>query len=311
MLKCTCTPVKRKVDLIFADKLELNKSKRDRGTTKAGGTGVSGNIRRPETPVDLMVQQLRQALTRGELYLHYQPQYNTEFNEIEAFEALLRWRNPVLGTLPPDMFIKTAEETGLIIPIGEWVLRTACQFIRRIHQAGSNACRIAVNVSVAQVGQENFVERVLAILQETGLESAFLELELTELLPQGALDRLNERLQALKAREIRIALDDFGTGYASLSCLNQLRVDTLKIDKSFINGILEQKESGVLTRSIIGIGRELGLTVIAEGVENAAQVSCLTTWGCPRIQGYFYSEPVNATAALRMIKAGFSARPSS
>jgi EAL domain-containing protein (putative c-di-GMP-specific phosphodiesterase class I) len=252
----------------------------------------------------LIKQQLRRALVNGEFYLAYQPQYNNQRTEIEAFEALLRWESPVLGKLPPATFIKIAEETGLIIPIGEWVLRAACQFIRKIHQAGGTKCGIAVNVSIMQFRQENFVERVLEILQEVGLGSGYLELELTELLPLGSLDCLNAQLQLLKAWGIRIALDDFGTGYASLSCLNQLRVDTLKIDKSFINGLPKQQESVVLTKSIIGIGRKLGMKVIAEGVESGEQLSCLARLGCHMIQGYFYSRPVAAIEALQLVKAG-------
>jgi EAL domain-containing protein (putative c-di-GMP-specific phosphodiesterase class I) len=150
--------------------------------------------------------------------------------------------------------------------------------------------------------QENFVERVLTILQEVNLASGYLELELTESLPQGSLNFLNDQLQFLKAKGVRIALDDFGIGYASLSCLNRLSVDTLKIDKSFIDGLLERKESVVLTKSIIGIGRQLGLRVVAEGVENQAQLDCLSEWRCDTIQGYFYSKPVAETEAARMLK---------
>jgi EAL domain-containing protein (putative c-di-GMP-specific phosphodiesterase class I) len=251
---------------------------------------------------DVIGQQLRHALANGEFYLCYQPQYNHRLGKIEAFEALLRWENPVLGAVAPGSFVKIAEATGLIIPIGEWVLRTACQFIKKIHREVGAGCRIAVNVSLVQLMQENFVERVLTILQEVNLASGYLELELTESLPQGSLNFLNDQLQFLKAKGVRIALDDFGIGYASLSCLNRLSVDTLKIDKSFIDGLLERKESVVLTKSIIGIGRQLGLRVVAEGVENQAQLDCLSEWRCDTIQGYFYSKPVAETEAARMLK---------
>ena len=289
----------------------LDKLKRVCGTNAkpADNCNLIRSAQHPETADELIGQYLQYALPNSELYLQYQPQYNTKVNQIETFEALLRWKNPVLGTVVPASFIKVAEETGLIVPIGEWVLRNACRFIQKIHQAGGTNCRIGVNVSMAQLKQENFVEQVLSILQKTGLSSGFLELELTELLPQVALEHLNDKLRLLKAWEIGIALDDFGTGYASLSCLNQLRVDTLKIDKSFIDGILQHKENDVLVRSIIGIGRELDLEVIAEGVENAAQADRLAECGCHRIQGNFYSEPVSAIEALRMIKTGFWPRP--
>jgi EAL domain-containing protein (putative c-di-GMP-specific phosphodiesterase class I) len=269
-----------------------------------GNTDPAALLQRQEAAGDVIRQQLRHALANGELYLRYQPEYNYQLGKIEAFEALLRWKNPVLGAVAPASFIKIAEVTKLIVPIGDWVLRTACHFIKRIHQEGYPDCRIAVNVSIVQLMQENFVERVLNILQETGLASGYLELELTESLPQGSLDLLNDQLQLLKARGVRIALDDFGTGYASLSCLNQLSVDTLKIDKSFIDGLLDHQESIALTKSIIGIGRQLGLKVIAEGVENQAQLDCLSEWSCDTIQGYFYSEPVAENEAAGMIKSG-------
>jgi EAL domain-containing protein (putative c-di-GMP-specific phosphodiesterase class I) len=249
----------------------------------------------------LIEQQLRQALSKGEFYLNYQPQYNNQYDQVEAFEALLRWKNPVLGVVDPVSFIKVAEATGLIVPIGEWVLRTACQFIKEVHHAGFCDCRITVNVSMRQLIQNNFVNRVFAILQEVGLASGFLELELGESLPS---DCLTAKLRLLQAWGVRLALDDFGTGYASLSCLNQMYVDTLKIDKSFIDGILKDHKSVVLTKSIIGIGKQLGLKVIAEGVENVSQVNCLAKWDCHTIQGYFYCKPVAATEALQIIKAG-------
>jgi EAL domain-containing protein (putative c-di-GMP-specific phosphodiesterase class I) len=254
----------------------------------------------------LIEQQLRQALSKGEFYLNYQPQYNNLDDQVEAFEALLRWKNPVLGVVGPASFIKVAEATGLIVPIGEWVLRTACRFIKKIHQAGFLDCRITVNVSMRQFMEDNFVDRVLTILQEVGLVSGFLELELGESLPQWSPDCLNAKLQLLRARGVRIALDDFGTGYASLSCLNRMRVDTLKIDKSFIDGIAKYHQNVVLTKSIIGIGEQLGLKVVAEGVENVAQVNCLAQWGCHTIQGFFYCKPVAATEALLIMKAGLS-----
>lgn len=273
-------------------------------TELAGKVDSLRRLQHSETVDDLIERQLRPALGNGELYLHYQPQYNNQRGKIEAFEALLRWDNPLLGVVAPDSFIKTAEMTGLIVPIGEWVLRTACQFIRKIHREGFIDCRIAVNVSIVQLLQENFVERVLTILQEVGLASGYLELELTESLPFSSFDVLNDKFKILKAWGVRIALDDFGTGYASLSRLNQLQVDTLKIDKSFIDGILDRNASVVLTKSIIDIGRQLGLKVIAEGVENQAQVYYLSELGCDTIQGFFYSKAVTERKAVGMLKNG-------
>jgi EAL domain-containing protein (putative c-di-GMP-specific phosphodiesterase class I) len=270
----------------------------------AGKADFIRHLQRPAADEDLIGQLLRQAMGNGELYLHYQPQYNNRSGKIEAFEALLRWDNPLLGTVAPVLFIKIAEMTGLIVPIGEWVLRTACQFIKKIHQAGFSDCRLEVNVSIVQLLQENFVGRVLTILQEAGLASGYLELELTESLPFESFDVLNDKFKTLRAWGVRIALDDFGTGYASLSYLNQLQVDTLKIDKSFIDGILDRNASVVLTKSIIDIGRRLGLKVIAEGVENQAQVNYLSEWGCDTIQGFFYSKAVAEQEAAGMLKNG-------
>jgi EAL domain-containing protein (putative c-di-GMP-specific phosphodiesterase class I) len=287
--------------LIIRD-LEGAKSVRRTEVKSTCQAGPGRYAPRPPAAAALIGQQLRRALANGELYLNYQPQYNNKLGKIEAFEALLRWQNPVLGIVPPVSFIKIAEESGLIISIGEWVIRTACQFIRKIHQAGFGDCRIAVNVSVMQLLQAHFGERVLAILLDTGLAPGYLELELTESLPQVGLERLADKLKTLQAGGIRIALDDFGTGYASLSCLNRLKVDTLKIDKSFIDGIMECKESIVLTKSIISIGRRLGLKVIAEGVENQVQVNRLSKWRCDRIQGYFYSKPVEEEEAVQILK---------
>jgi EAL domain-containing protein (putative c-di-GMP-specific phosphodiesterase class I) len=250
----------------------------------------------------LLEEQLRHALANGELYLHYQPQYNTRLGKVEAFEALLRWQNSILGAIAPATFIKIAEITGLIIPIGEWVLRTACRFIRKIHGEGFTDCRITVNVSIVQLLQADFVSRVLTILREANLGSGYLELELTESLSLGLSPVLDETLKLLQAWDIRIALDDFGTGYASLSRLNQLKIDTLKIDKSFIDGILDRKASVVLTKSIIHIGQQLGLRVIAEGVTNQLQADCMAEWGCELIQGYFYSRPVTEQEAVVMLK---------
>jgi EAL domain-containing protein (putative c-di-GMP-specific phosphodiesterase class I) len=252
----------------------------------------------------LLGQQLRQALANEELALHYQPQYNIHAVKIEAFEALLRWENSVFGTVAPTLLISIAETVGLIVPVGEWVLRTACRFIAKIYRKGFTDCRIAVNVSTAQLLQKNFAGQVFAILAEVGLPASCLELELTETLPLDSLEFLNAQFKLLQAKGVRIALDDFGTGYASLSCLNQLQVDILKIDKSFIDGILDRKVSIALTKSIIDIGRQLDLKVIAEGVESQAQADCLLAWGCDTIQGFFYSKPVAEKEAAAMVEYG-------
>jgi EAL domain-containing protein (putative c-di-GMP-specific phosphodiesterase class I) len=256
----------------------------------------------PDARQDLIERYLWQSLANQELYLNYQPQYHSQLDKIEAFEALLRWKSAILGEVEPRLLIKSAEATGLIVPIGEWVLQTACRFIRQVHQEGAVDCRIAVNVSVVQLLQEDFGEKVLAILQTVGLPAPYLELELTETLPLEPDRCLVKQLQFLKTAGVRFALDDFGTGYASLSCLKRLSVDTLKIDKSFLDALLVSEKGRVLTESIIYLGRRLGLDVVAEGVENQAQMDCLATLNCYRIQGYYYSKPINEEDALLLVK---------
>jgi EAL domain-containing protein (putative c-di-GMP-specific phosphodiesterase class I) len=256
----------------------------------------------PDAQQALIKQYLCQALTNQELYLNYQPQYNNRLKKIVAFEALIRWKHPVLGEVAPDLLIKVAEATGLIIPIGEWVLRTACQFIRKVHWEGDPDCRIAVNISVIQLLEDDLRGRLSRILQEVGLPASYLELELTETLPFEPLDHLSKQLRLLKADGVRIALDDFGIGYATLDCLKQLWVDTLKIDKSFVADLIVCPKTRFLTECIISLGRSLGLRVIAEGVETQDQVDWLAKLECHLFQGYFYGKPVNECDALRMVK---------
>ncbi len=248
-----------------------------------------------------IARYLNQALDNGELYLLYQPQFSVKSGKIASFEALLRWKNPVLGAVAPNSFIQVAEATALIIPIGEWVLKSACQFLSRMHQQGFTECKIAVNVSIVQLGQVDFVERVLGILKEVGIPPRCLELELTESYLMESLDVHHSKLEKLKAAGIQIALDDFGTGYSSLSYLKQLKVNSLKIDKTFIDDIIQCKESAALTRNIIMIGHELGLSVIAEGVENQYQVDFLVDCGCDLIQGYYFGKPVLEKEAVAML----------
>jgi EAL domain-containing protein (putative c-di-GMP-specific phosphodiesterase class I) len=251
---------------------------------------------------ELLVKYLKQALANGELELHYQPLYNRKQRGIEGFEALLRWKNPLLGIVSPVSFIKVAEETGLIAPIGEWALLTACQFIKRLHDRGYSNCGISVNISVIQLRQPDFVTRLQTILQEVGLAPQYLELELTESVLMQAVDVVYFQLKLLKSIGVRIALDDFGMGYSSLSYLQRFKVDTIKIDKSFIQGLLQSKKSRILTKSIITLGSQLGLKVIAEGVETQAQVDCLTDWDCDTLQGYFYGKPVAEKEAMEMLE---------
>ncbi|MFZ1828362.1 MAG: EAL domain-containing protein [Candidatus Competibacteraceae bacterium] len=236
--------------------------------------------------------QLRKAIERSELTLHYQPQLNLVSGRICGVEALVRWTNDLLGPMPPLDFIPLAEETGLIIPIGEWVLRTACQQAKAWQKAGMGLERMAVNISVLQFVQPGFPNLVAQILEETGLEPQALELEITESLlmkdPEGAL----ETLRTLKKLGVQLAIDDFGTGYSSLSRLKQLPLDRLKIDKAFVREVNTQPNDAAITTAVIAMAESMGLRVIAEGVENEAQLGFLKAKHCDEIQGYYFSRPL-------------------
>ncbi|RED55504.1 putative bifunctional diguanylate cyclase/phosphodiesterase [Cohnella lupini] len=249
-----------------------------------------------------MERLLRHALENMEFELHYQPQISLGSPRIDGLEALIRWNSPVLGRVAPDQFIRIAEETQLIIPIGEWVLRTACQFIRSLHENGTDRPIISVNVSVVQLIGQRYVERVLDILRETGLEPRYLELEITESMVIESLDLIADKLSRLREHGVNIALDDFGRGFSSLSHLMRLPITTLKIDKSFIEQIPESAEDQPLTGLIIRLAQGIGLKVIAEGVETYSQLDYLKKYDCDCIQGYLFSKPLPATLARDWVR---------
>ena len=237
---------------------------------------------------------LRIALDKKELFLVYQPQTEVTTGKIIGVEALLRWQHPELGLVPPDRFIRVAENSGLILPIGEWVLRTACSQARRWQNQGLTPIPVAVNVSAVQFRQEGFRTLVKRVLQETGLPPQFLELELTESLLLSNADLTFPALQELKEMGVKLAIDDFGTGYSSLSYLRQFPVNRLKIDRSFIRDVAVNPDDAAITSAIISLGKSLNLKVIAEGVENEAQMSFLRAHQCDEIQGYYFSKPLTA-----------------
>ena len=241
-----------------------------------------------------LVSGLRAALDRGEFYLVYQPQMEVSTGKITGFEALIRWKHPELGLVPPDRFIPIAEDTGLILQIGEWVLRTACAQAKAWHDDGLWAVPVAVNVSAVQFRQENFCALIRSVLQETGLSPQFLELELTESLLLSNVDRIFSVLQELREMGLMLSIDDFGTGYSSLSYLKQFRVNKLKIDRSFIRDIAFDSDNAAITAAIISMAKSLKLKVIAEGVETEAQISFLREHQCDEIQGYYFSKPITA-----------------
>ncbi len=246
---------------------------------------------------------LRLALEREEFFLLYQPQMGIASGEVTGFEALIRWQHPKLGLVPPNEFIAIAENSGLILPIGEWVLRTACAQARKWHRDGLLAVPVAVNVSAVQFRQEGFCQLIRRVLLETGLPPQFLELELTESLLLSNADVMFTVLQELKEMGLRLAIDDFGTGYSSLSYLKQFRVNKLKIDRSFIRDIAMHSDDAAITTAIISLAKSLNLKVIAEGVETEAQMSFLREHHCDEIQGYYFSKPITAVEADRLLIA--------
>jgi EAL domain-containing protein (putative c-di-GMP-specific phosphodiesterase class I) len=235
---------------------------------------------------------LRLALEKKELFLVYQPQIEIATGRIIGLEALLRWQHPELGLVPPDKFIRIAENSGLIMPIGEWVLRTACSQTRKWQDEGLLAVPVAVNVSAVQFRQAGFCELIRRVLHETGLAPQYLELELTESLLLSNADVMFSVLQELRAMGLKLAIDDFGTGYSSLSYLRQFPVGRLKIDRSFVRDVAVNPDDAAITTAIISMAKSLNLKVIAEGVEDEAQMTFLRAHQCDEIQGYYFSKPL-------------------
>lgn len=251
----------------------------------------------------LIEKYLHQALEGQEFEVYYQPQLMVHSGKISGFEALIRWNSPELGFVSPNRFIGIAEETQLIIPIGEWVLKSACSFLHRLHMEGYGHLDISVNVSVVQLLQEEFIQSVLNVLDETGLNPHDLELEITETILIDSYDSIRQKLEFLRHRGVRIAMDDFGRGYSSLSGLSQLPLSTLKIDKSFIDSLLVGGPEQSIVDLIIQIGSKMGLTVLAEGVETKSQVDYLQENHCLKAQGFFYSKPLPQKEAEALISA--------
>lgn len=246
---------------------------------------------------------LRLALDRQEFALVYQPQMEIATGAVIGLEALIRWRHPTLGLVPSDKFIRIAENSGLIVPIGEWVLRTACSQVRRWKDEGLPAVRIAVNVSAVQFRQDGFPDLIRNVLRETGLSPEYLELELTESLLLTNADVVFSVLQALNRMGLSLSIDDFGTGYSSLSYLKQFRVNKLKIDRTFIRDIAVDSDDAAITTAIISMAKSLNLKVIAEGVETEEQMSFLRLHHCDEIQGYYFSKPLSAEDAREKLRS--------
>ncbi|MCM3569730.1 EAL domain-containing protein [Neobacillus mesonae] len=236
---------------------------------------------------------LRKAMEKGELVLHYQPQVSVSTGEIAGAEALIRWNHSEKGSIPPCEFIPLAEETGLIIPIGKWVVKQACKQKKAWEQKGAGDFPIAVNVSARQFEDEKFVGYISEVLEETGLEPHHLELEITETITQN-IEQSIHTLNQLKAMGVYLAIDDFGTGYSSLSYLKHLPIDKIKIDKSFVDDIRQATDQRLMVKTIIDMGLNLNFTVIAEGIETDEQLKFLQKNNCHLGQGYLFSRPLPA-----------------
>ena len=248
---------------------------------------------------------LRHALERDEFVLHYQPQINLSNGRIVGMEVLLRWEHPIYGSIQPDRFIGLAEEMGLIIPIGAWVIRTACIQTRAWQMAGFTELRVAVNLSPRQFTQKGLAQSIADVLKVTGLEPHFFELELTESMVMNDVENAVTILEALKQLGVKIAIDDFGTGYSSLSYLLRFPIDVLKIDQSFVSDLTNDADAAAIVVAIISLAHSLRLKVVAEGVETIEQLWFLRANGCDQMQGYYFSRPVTAEKFAVVLQQGY------
>jgi EAL domain-containing protein (putative c-di-GMP-specific phosphodiesterase class I) len=240
-----------------------------------------------------MENGLRRALERGELALSYQPQIRIRDKKIVGAEALVIWNSQGQGVISPEDFIPLAEETGLIIPIGEWILRTACLQAYEIYQQGFTDFVMAVNISARQFQHPGFIQFIVQVLKETKLSAANLELEITETLVMTDAEKNISTMNKLHAIGPQLSIDDFGTGYSSLSYLKRFPINKLKVDQSFVRNMTSNSNDASITKTVILLGQSLNLTVIAEGVETHEQLALLEQYGCDEVQGYLYSKPLN------------------
>ncbi|WP_322907051.1 DUF4084 domain-containing protein [Paenibacillus sp. SGZ-1009] len=253
----------------------------------------------------MLEKELSQALYRNELMLHYQPQIDATRGSVVGVEALIRWEHGTLGMIMPGEFIPIAEETGLMLPIGEWVLREACEQAKRWQNEG-HLIKIGINLSARQFEQENFVTTVARILKQTGVNPAYIDLEITETIAMTSINNVIVKLNALKQLGVSISIDDFGTGYSSLAYLENFPVDKLKIAREFTSRIGSSRANHMIISSIVNLARSLNMNVIAEGVENHEQASALKKIRCHEMQGYLFSKPISAEELSKLlIKAPF------
>jgi diguanylate cyclase (GGDEF)-like protein/PAS domain S-box-containing protein len=251
-------------------------------------------------------ESLRRAMERQEFTLNYQPTIDLRTGEITGAEALLRWTHPVRGPVPPAQFIPVAEDCGLILPIGKWVLREACKQARAWQDAGLTLSTIAVNISAMEFRDDKFLDGVFAVLNDTGLDPKTLELELTESVLMKRAEATESILKTLRAKGVQVAVDDFGTGYSSLSYLRRLPIDALKIDQSFVRQITIAPDETTIVTAVISMGRSLKLRVVAEGVETQQQLAFLQEHECDEAQGYYFSRPVLPQQFAKLLELGIS-----
>ncbi|MDO8456956.1 MAG: EAL domain-containing protein [Burkholderiaceae bacterium] len=256
-----------------------------------------------------MEAAMRRGLERGEFVLHYQPKIDLTTLNIVGAEALVRWQHPQIGLVHPIEFIRMAEETGLILPLGEWVLAEACRQQVLWRQQGAAPLKIAINMSARQFRQEDLAERIAAVFTSTGADPTQFILELTESMVMHDVDSTLVSLRALKTLGVSLSLDDFGTGYSSLSYLRRFPIDELKIDRSFINDIHTNPDDAAIAGAIVAMARSLGLSVVAEGVEKQEQSDLLAALGCNQVQGYFYARPMTASAIAERLQESLEKRP--
>jgi EAL domain-containing protein (putative c-di-GMP-specific phosphodiesterase class I) len=251
----------------------------------------------------LVEGSLRRALKQEEFLLHYQPKIDLVSGTMTGAEALIRWQDPEHGLVYPAQFVPIAEQNGLIVPVGRWVLREACRQVQAWLDSGLRAVPVAVNISAVEFRHEAFLDGVALILKETGLAPRYLELELTESILMHDAESSAKVLEALKAMGVQLAIDDFGTGYSSLSYLKRFPIDTLKIDQSFMRDIATNADDATIVDAVIGMGRNLKQRVIAEGVETHEQLAFLQNRQCDVGQGFHFSHPLSAADFARLLVA--------